>query len=114
MMVVSVIFQLGPLTFMLNYPDHCVLYRFTPRSITSTDMDLYWFVRGDAEEGVEYDRETLTWLWHHTSLEDEYIILRNSEGANSRFYQPGPYHPEYEAPCIGFIDWYLHTLARTN
>ena len=25
-------YQMGPLTFMLNYPDHCVLYRFLPRS----------------------------------------------------------------------------------
>ena len=24
-------FQFGPLTFMLSYPDHCVLYRFVPR-----------------------------------------------------------------------------------
>ena len=28
-------YQMGPLTFMLNYPDHCVLYRFLPRSLTA-------------------------------------------------------------------------------
>jgi Rieske 2Fe-2S family protein len=43
-------FQMGPLTFMLNYPDHCVLYRFIPRSLTETDMELVWYVNGDAEE----------------------------------------------------------------
>jgi len=34
---------------MLNYPDHCVLYRFLPRSLTETDMELVWLVRGDAK-----------------------------------------------------------------
>ena len=27
---------------MLNYPDHCVLYRFLPRSLTETDAELVW------------------------------------------------------------------------
>ena len=96
-------FQMGPLTFMLNYPDHCVLYRFIPRSITETDMELVWYVNGDAQEGVDYDKEKVAWLWHHTSLEDEYIITRNSEGVNSQFFEPGPYHPEYESTLMEFI-----------
>jgi phenylpropionate dioxygenase-like ring-hydroxylating dioxygenase large terminal subunit len=103
--------QLGPLTFMLNYPDHCVLYRFTPRSLTSTDMELFWFVRGDATEGVDYDEEALIWLWCKTTAEDEYIISRNSEGVNSRFFEPGPYHPEFERCCIDFVEWYLAAMA---
>lgn len=105
-------FQMGPLTFMLNYPDHRVLYRFVPRSLTETDMTLVWYVNGDAKEGVDYDKEKLLWLWHQTSLEDEYIILRNGEGVNSRFYQPGPYHPEYESTCMEFVSWYLKTMAE--
>lgn len=105
-------FQMGPLTFMLNYPDHCVLYRFIPRSITETDMELVWYVNGDAVEGVDYDKEELTWLWHETSLEDEFIIMRNSAGVNSHFFEPGPYHPEHESTCIEFITWYLKALAE--
>ena len=104
-------FQMGPLTFMLNYPDHCVLYRFIPRSLTETDMELVWYVNGDAVEGTDYDAEKVAWLWHHTSLEDEYIIMRNSEGVNSRFFEPGPYHPEYESTLMEFISWYLKTLS---
>lgn len=103
-------FQMGPLTFMLNYPDHCVLYRFIPRSLTATDMELVWYVKGNAREGVDYDVDKVTWLWHHTSLEDEYIITRNSEGVNSRFFEPGPYHPEFEDSVLQFIDWYLKVL----
>ena len=104
-------FQMGPLTFMLNYPDHCVLYRFIPRNLTETDMEVVWYVNGDAVEGVDYEVEKVTWLWHHTSLEDEYIILRNNEGVNSRFFEPGPYHPEYEATVMEFISWYLKALS---
>lgn len=107
-------FQMGPLTFMLNYPDHCVLYRFIPRSITETDMELVWYVNGDAQEGVDYDKEDLTWLWHFTSLEDEFIIMRNSAGVNSHFFQPGPYHPEHESTCMEFISWYLKALSETK
>mgnify|MGYP000173780807 FL=1 len=102
---------MGPLTFMLNYPDHCVLYRFIPRNLTETDMEVVWYVNGDAVEGVDYEVEKVTWLWHHTSLEDEYIILRNNEGVNSRFFEPGPYHPEYEATLMEFISWYLKALS---
>ena len=104
-------FQLGPLCFMLNYPDHCVLYRFTPRGITETDMEIVWYVRGDAEEGVDYQKDAVTWLWHHTTLEDEYIITRNSAGVNSRFFEPGPYHPGYEYICPDFVAWYLKALS---
>ena len=104
-------FQMGPLTFMLNYPDHCILYRFIPRSLTETDMELVWYVNGDAQEGADYDRDNLTWLWHHTSLEDEYIILRNSEGVNSNFFEPGPCHPEHEEILLEFIRWYLTALT---
>ncbi|MEZ5892238.1 MAG: aromatic ring-hydroxylating dioxygenase subunit alpha [Parvularculaceae bacterium] len=105
-------FQFGPLSFMLNYPDHCVMYRFIPRGLTETDMQIVWYVNGDAEEGKDYDADKVAWLWHYTTLEDEFIIKRNSEGANSQFFEPGPYHPEYEETLQDFIDWYLATLER--
>ena len=94
-------FRPGPLCFMLNYPDHCVLYRFTPRAITETDMEIVWFVRGDAVEGRDYDRDAVTWLWHNTTLEDEYIITRNSA-----------YDPGYGYVYPDFVTWYLRALSR--
>jgi len=106
-------YQMGPLCSMLNYPDHCVLYRFTPRGLTETDMEIVWYVRGDAQEGKDYDIDKVTWLWHHTTLEDEFIITRNSEGVNSRFFEPGPSHPEYEETLMNFIGWYLDSLTDT-
>ncbi len=106
-------YQMGPLTFMLNYPDHCVLYRFLPRSVTQTDLEIVWYVNGDAEAGKDYQVEELIWLWDHTTQEDEYIIMRNSKGVNSRFFEPGPYHPEFEETLRDFVHWYLHSLRST-
>ncbi|MBT3427896.1 MAG: aromatic ring-hydroxylating dioxygenase subunit alpha [Gammaproteobacteria bacterium] len=106
-------FQMGPLSFMLNYPDHCIMYRFLPETLTSTNMELTWYVNGDAIEGQDYDKDELIWLWHQTSLEDEYIITRNSEGVNSRFFEPGPFHPEFEASISQFNRWYLDTLQNS-
>jgi phenylpropionate dioxygenase-like ring-hydroxylating dioxygenase large terminal subunit len=104
-------YQLGPLTYMLNYPDHCVLFRYVPFGIDRTDMEIIWFVNGDAQEGVDYDREALTWLWHVTTLEDKRIMSLNAAGVNSRFFEPGPQHPEFEDTPKRFVDWYLHALA---
>ena len=104
-------FQMGPLTFMLGYPDHCVVYRFTPRSLTVTDMDVFWLVRADAQGGRDYDISSLTWLWDHTTKEDEYIILRNAAGVSSKFFEPGPLHQEYEMLNRKFVRWYLDRLG---
>ena len=76
-------------------------------------MELVWFVRNDAEEGKDYDLDKVTWLWHHTTLEDEYIITRNAAGVNSRFFEPGPYHPEFEFTLQQFVRWYLHSLEAS-
>ena len=105
-------FQMGPVSFMLNYPDHCVLYRFIPRGHHATDMTVAWFVNGDAVEGRDYDRDKLIWLWDRTTREDETIISRNSAGLNSHFFEPGPYHPEFEDGLKNFTDWYLDTLRN--
>ncbi len=74
-------------------------------------MELVWFVRGDAVEGRDYDRERLTWLWHNTTLEDDYIIRRNRAGVYSRYYRPGPYQPDFEEAVMDFDRWYLQTLS---
>jgi Rieske 2Fe-2S family protein len=103
--------QFGPLTYMLNYPDHCILFRYVPFGMNKCDMEIVWFVRGDAVEGTDYDREQLVWLWHVTTLEDKRIMQLNADGVNSHFFEPGPQHPEFEDTPKRFVDWYLHALA---
>ncbi|GHD31038.1 aromatic ring-hydroxylating oxygenase subunit alpha [Halioglobus pacificus] len=107
-------FQFGPVSFMLNYPDHCVLYRFMPLGPDLTDMTVVWFVSGEAQAGRDYDLEKLTWLWHHTTLEDEYIISRNRAGVLSRLYRPGPLQLEFEATLMSFHRWYIRAMTAAN
>ena len=102
--------QFGALCYLLVYCDHCIIYRFTPRSVDSTDMDLFWLVNASAEREVDYHVEDLTWLWHVTTEADRTIIERNQAGVNSIFYRPGPYAP-METWARRFRDWYLVRLA---
>lgn len=103
--------QVGPVTFALLYCDHVVIYRFTPLGIDRADCDITWLVRGDAEEGRDYDKEKLTWLWDVTTQADKAIIERNQQGVNSRYYVPGPLS-EMEDYTWKFLSWYLETMKR--
>lgn len=82
--------QIGPLNNFLIYSDHLVGYRFIPREMQQTDIQIVWMVNADAEEGTDYDPDELTWLWHVTSQDDERIIRHNQEGVNSHGFVPGP------------------------
>ncbi len=101
--------QIGPLNNFLVYSDHMVGYRFTPRGLQQTEIQVVWLVRGDAQKGVDYNIDDLTWLWHVTSLDDERIIRTNQEGVNSHFFQPGPLAP-MEWGIRSFYDGYLAML----
>jgi Rieske 2Fe-2S family protein len=101
--------QIGPVSYGIFYPDHAVLYRFQPRDVQKTDMDIVWLVHKDAEEGRDYDRASLTWMWEVTTEADKTIILNNQRGVNSRYYEPGPLS-EMEEFTARFIDWYLSEI----
>jgi phenylpropionate dioxygenase-like ring-hydroxylating dioxygenase large terminal subunit len=101
--------DVGPTSFFLAYPDHGVMYLFLPRSAQQTDMEIVWLVKRGAKEGVDYDRERLTWMWHVTTLADKKIIDQNQQGVNSRHYRPGPYGP-METQTLEFAEWYLRQI----
>jgi phenylpropionate dioxygenase-like ring-hydroxylating dioxygenase large terminal subunit len=106
----STYFDIGPISDFLAYPDHGVIYRFIPKSVDHTDMEVIWLVHQDAVEGVDYDVERLTWLWKTTSAEDKKIVEMNQAGVNSRFFEPGPYSLQ-ETYAARFVDWYLEELS---
>ncbi len=101
----------GPASFFVAYADHGVIYRFMPLTVSTSAMEVIWLVRGDAREGVDYDRTKLTWLWRVTSEADKRITEDNQAGVNSRYYTPGPYAP-MEPNAKRCIAWYLGELAR--
>jgi len=106
----STYFDVGPLSDFLAYPDHGVVYRFIPRSVERTEMEVLWLVHGEAVAGRDYDIARLSWLWQVTSVEDKQIIERNQQGVNSRYYQPGPYSKQ-EGYARRFVEWYLAELG---
>lgn len=103
--------HIGPTTFGLAYCDHVVLYRFTPRSLHSTDCEITWLVNESAVEGKDYDRAKLTWLWDVTTLADKQIIERNQLGVDSRYYRPGPLS-EMEDYQRRFLEWYVAIMRK--
>ena len=102
-------FQVGPVSFALAYCDYVVIYRFTPVSLNRSECDITWLVNGDAEEGKDYDKARLTWLWDVTTAADKRIIEYNAEGVKSRYYKPGPYS-KMEDYTWKFMTWYLQTI----
>jgi Rieske 2Fe-2S family protein len=106
----STYFDIGPISDFLAYPDHGVIYRFIPKTVEQTEMEVIWLVHQDAVEGVDYDVERLTWLWKTTSAEDKKIVEMNQAGVNSRFFEPGPYSLQ-ETYAARFVDWYLAELS---
>jgi Rieske 2Fe-2S family protein len=106
----STYFDIGPLSDFLAYPDHGVMYRFIPRTVDRTEMELLWLVDAEAVEGRDYEIEPLTWLWRTTSIEDKKIVEMNQAGVSSRYFVPGPYSTQ-ESYADRFVTWYLRELG---
>ncbi|MGY8985748.1 MAG: aromatic ring-hydroxylating oxygenase subunit alpha [Sphingomonadales bacterium] len=102
----------GPLTYLLCYNDHVVIFVFTPTSHETSACDVYWLVRGDAQEGRDYGLENLIWLWDITTQADERIVMNNQKGINSKKYEPGSLST-MEVMIERFITWYLDKLHNT-
>ncbi|NNF40703.1 MAG: aromatic ring-hydroxylating dioxygenase subunit alpha [Woeseiaceae bacterium] len=104
-------FSFGPFSFLLAYSDHVVAYVFTPVEQNASNCEIYWLVLGNAQEGVDYDVDKLTWLWDVTTQSDKEIIVNNSRGVQSKYYQPGPFSGMERAERI-YIEWILQELQR--
>ncbi|MEM7120594.1 MAG: aromatic ring-hydroxylating dioxygenase subunit alpha [Pseudomonadota bacterium] len=100
----------GPLFYVYLANDHATLFRFTPVNATHTEVIVTWLVRGDAEEGRDYDVDKVVWMWDVTTVEDTKIIGDNQLGVNSRRYAPGVYSAR-ERGTIGFVAWYLGRMG---
>jgi Rieske 2Fe-2S family protein len=106
-------FTLGPFTFFLAYSDHVVGYVFSPVDHKNCQCKIHWFVRKDAVEGKDYDRNELMWLWDVTTHADEKIIVNNWKGVNSQYYRPGPFSG-MERMERRYIEWMLLELSNKN
>lgn len=102
----------NPFSTLLMPNDYAMIFRFTPISAQVTDVEVVWMVDQDAEEGKDYDKDKLIWLWYETTVQDGDITENNHAGVLSSRYQPGPYSKQEEAiKTLG--KWYLR-LASTS
>ena len=104
-------FSFGAFSFMLAYSDHVVCYVFKPVDLENSRCEITWLVRGDAEEGTDYDVDELVWLWDITTKADLKIITDNYLGVKSRYYEPGPFSEMEKAESI-YVTWLLDELKR--
>jgi Rieske 2Fe-2S family protein len=105
--------ELGFLSAFLAYADHGVIYRFIPRGVADTEMEVIWLTSGEAAPGRDFDPERLTWLWDVTSQADKRIIERNQAGVASRAYEPGPFS-RMEPGTQAYVARYVSELAEAN
>jgi phenylpropionate dioxygenase-like ring-hydroxylating dioxygenase large terminal subunit len=105
--------ELGFLSAFLAYADHGVIYRFIPRGVLETEMEVIWLVADGAEAGRDYDAERLAWLWDVTSRADKRIIERNQAGVASRAYEPGPFSL-MEPGTQAYVERYVRELALST
>jgi phenylpropionate dioxygenase-like ring-hydroxylating dioxygenase large terminal subunit len=93
----------SPFTQLVATNDFAVLFLFTPRGTSSTDVDLYWLVDGKAGE---VDVPKMIWGWDRTTRQDKIITENNQAGIESTRYEPGRYS-EHERRVVTFHQWYL-------
>lgn len=101
----------NPLSVIVSTNDFAVMIRFTPRSVTLTDVEALWLVRADACEGDDYDPAEISHVWDVTLSEDKTIVENNQLGVNSAAYEPGP-HSYMEGRVSDFLEWYLSKTAE--
>lgn len=94
-------------------PDHVAAFRFTPRTVDLTEIQVTWLVRCDAVESRDYDRERLTEFWKITGQQDWDICEIVQRGVRSHHYTPGPLSNGERGPKL-FLREYLTRLAAAS
>lgn len=102
-------FHLQPNAWFHFASDHAVTFSVIPLAADRTLVRTTWLVHADAEEGVDYDPETLTGVWATTNEQDAAFVVRAQQGISSPAYVPGPYSPT-ESQVEDFVNWYVTRL----
>lgn len=89
--------------------DHAVTFAALPMTPDKTLVRTTWLVHAEAEEGVDYDLETLTSVWKTTNLQDAAFVEKAQRGVSNPAYLPGPYSPA-ENMVEAFVNWYVTRL----
>jgi Rieske 2Fe-2S family protein len=91
--------------------DHVITFGVFPINEHQSLVRTTWLVADDAEEGVDYDLDKLTYTWKQTNLQDKAFVELCQTGAGSPAYEPGPYmKSEYQVEA--FINWYVQRVQE--
>jgi Rieske 2Fe-2S family protein len=93
--------------------DHIVTFSVLPIDAEHTLLRTKWLVHKDAVEGVDYETKKITEVWQATNKQDSTLVERTQRGANSEWYEPGPYSPYTEELVEKFTNWYIQRLEAT-
>ena len=101
--------HVGPLSFFLAYPDYGVIYRFVPKALQRSDLEVTWLVRDDALEGerLRHRAADLDVAGHQRGGQAHH--RGQSARGESRYYVPGPL-AGMEAVEQRFVEWYLREI----
>jgi Rieske 2Fe-2S family protein len=91
--------------------DHVITFSVLPLAAGRTLVRTTWLVHEDAVEGVDYDLERLTEVWHHTNEQDGRFVALAQAGVSDPAYVPGPYAPT-ESDVDDFVTWYIERLEE--
>ena len=86
--------------------DHAVVFRVLPLAAGNSLVRTTWLVHPDAEEGVDYDVDSLTAVWRATNNQDRELVIGTQNGVTSPGYVPGPYSL-VEDDVEAFVNWYV-------
>lgn len=92
--------------------DYAWLWSVRPLGPERTALTQQWLVADEAEEGRDYDVDSLTEFFETTMREDEVLCNRIQKGFRMRKFEPGPLNPHHQGPAIQFYRWYQRCLGE--
>lgn len=102
----------SPFNSLIMSNDFATCFTFLPKTNKKTYVELMWLVDNNAIEGIDYNKEEISWLWDETTLADKRIIENNQKGVLSKKYIPGPLS-KMELGLEKFKNWYLKSLKKS-
>ena len=102
-----------PTSSGLFFGDYGIVHDFQPVSPTETRVRCQWLVAGEAEQGRDYDVESVIELWDITNRQDWVLCEINQKGIRSRRFVPGPNNLEQEPAVEVFRSSYLAMMGES-
>ncbi|MFE9382706.1 SRPBCC family protein [Streptomyces sp. NPDC007025] len=103
--------HLQPNSWFHVLADHAIAFSVLPLAADRTLLRTTWLVHPEAQEGVDYDPDTLQRVWRATNEQDARLVALAQRGVSDPAYRPGPYAPtEYQVEA--FCSWYIARLRE--